>query len=488
MFTLLPSSRAGRRVYLSIWDLLWAVASPIIALYLRDGDALFQHLDWNTVAQYWGMSSAFALIAFFAFRLQDGMTRHFSVQEAIDVAEAVLFAQLMTCAVLFTWSRLDGIPRSAPLIHGLVLGAGLIAARLIVRIATGVDETAPAYQDRHERIILIGSNRMASAFIQLLRAYAPQQEPVIAVLDDDAGMVGRALAGVQILGGPHELEAIVKEFAVHGIKTNKIVIAGEVDLLRPAVLEEVQRICSSQQITLSFLPQMMGLTERKAVSATPAVFQQSAIFDVRPYFIVKRWIDVIGSLALLVLLSPILLIAAILVRLDVGSPVVFWQERIGWKRRSFLIYKFRTLSAPFDAEGHPTQEGRTASTIGRFLRASRIDELPQLLNVLLGDMSLVGPRPLLPQDQPSDSALRLAVRPGITGWAQINGAKLVTKEEKEQLDEWYIRNASLRVDLKIALRTLLVLMKFRMSSAEIAADSEQVRAKDIEIKQAHRSP
>ena len=124
MFSLLPTSRAGRKIYLSIWDLFWALTCPILALYIRDAEGLFERGDLNAVLQYWGMSAGFALIAFFAFRLQDGMTRHFSFQEAIDVAEAVLFAQLLTCAVLFTWSRLDGIPRSAPLIHGLLLGAG----------------------------------------------------------------------------------------------------------------------------------------------------------------------------------------------------------------------------------------------------------------------------------------------------------------------------------------------------------------------------
>ena len=131
MSSLLPTSRAGRKVYLSIWDLFWAVTCPILALYIRDTGGLFERGDLTAVLQYWGMSAGFALMAFFAFRLHDGITRHFSFQEAIDVAEAVLFAQLLTCAVLFTWSRLDGIPRSAPLIHGLLLGAGLIAARIV---------------------------------------------------------------------------------------------------------------------------------------------------------------------------------------------------------------------------------------------------------------------------------------------------------------------------------------------------------------------
>jgi lipopolysaccharide/colanic/teichoic acid biosynthesis glycosyltransferase len=155
----------------------------------------------------------------------------------------------------------------------------------------------------------------------------------------------------------------------------------------------------------------------------------------------------------------------------------FWQERTGWGGRPFLIYKYRTLRAPFDNDGKPAVGDRQPSAIGRFLRATRIDELPQLINVLFGDMSLVGPRPLLPEDQPSNAALRLTVRPGITGWAQVNGGKLVTKEEKEKFDEHYVRNASLWLDVKIGLLTLRILGKNYLGSVEASADLQQVEAK-----------
>jgi lipopolysaccharide/colanic/teichoic acid biosynthesis glycosyltransferase len=474
-------------MYLSVWDLFWAVSSPLVAFFLRDSDMIFDRLDWSMILQYWGISASFALVAFFAFRLQDGMTRHFSVQQALDISEAVLIAQLMTCAVLFSLTRLDGIPRSLPLIHGLLLGAGLLAARLFVRIAaSGNDDGDHDFRRRHERIIVIGSNRFASAFIQLLRAYAPQREPVIAVLDDDAVMVGRAVSGVQVLGAPHELDSIVREFAVHGIKTDRIVIAGEADFLRPAVRDEVERICQSHEIALSYLPRMIGITEWSPISTTTSSNVPSTVTveHLRPYFWFKRWMDVFGSIALIILLAPVMLIAAALVSIDVGLPVLFWQERVGWKGRSFLIYKFRTLRAPFDSTGIPAQEGRRASSIGRFLRATRIDELPQLFNVLLGDMSMIGPRPLLPEDQPSNSSLRLTVRPGISGWAQVHGAKLVTKEEKERLDEWYVRNASILVDLQITAMTIVLLLKSRTLSAEIAADADQVQSKNLKLEHA----
>ena len=475
-----PTSRSGTRVYLSLWDLFWALISPVLALYLRNADIVFRG-EWEVLGYYWLFSSGFALVAFVALRLQDGMTRYFSVHEALDIAEAALFTELMTFVSLFTVTRLEGIPRSMPLTHGLLLAGGLIAARIVVRVIFSEDEDKGPldYHYRRERIILIGANRFASSFIQLFKAYAPVHEPVIAVLDQDAKMIGRAIAGVQVLGPPHELDAIISEFAIHGVGTDRIVIAGEEDFLSPAVLQEIRRICKKRQIDLSFLPRVIGATERKLtdVAVTSQPMSETPSVALPSFFRLKRWIDVVGSLLLTILVLPIFIVAGGLVLLDVGRPILFWQERLGWKGRSFLIYKFRTLRAPFDSEGNSTLAGRRPSAIGRFLRATRIDELPQLLNVLLGDMSLVGPRPLLPEDQPSNTSIRLSVRPGISGWAQVNGAKLVTKEEKEKLDEWYVRNASLWVDLQIALMTIKVILKGRVSSQEILADTDQVRSR-----------
>src|SRR5215510_53079 len=473
-----PTSRSGTRVYLSLWDLFWAVVSPVLALYLRDANIVFR-AEWDVLGYYWLFSSGFALVAFVALRLQDGMTRYFSVHEALDIAEAALFTELMTFVSLFTLTRLDGIPRSMPLTHGLLLAGGLIAARIVVRVIFSEDKEPLDYHYRRERIILIGANRFASSFIQLLKAYAPVHEPVIAVLDQDAKMIGRAIAGVQVLAAPHELDAIISEFAIHGVGTDRIVSAGEEDSLSPAVLQEIRRICKKRQIDLSFLPRVIGVTERKLtdVAVTSQPMSETPV-ALPSFFRRKRWIDVVGSLLLTILVFPIFIVAGGLVLLDVGRPILFWQERLGWKGRSFLIYKFRTLRAPFDSEGNPTLAGRRPSAIGRFLRATRIDELPQLLNVLLGDMSLVGPRPLLPEDQPSNTSIRLSVRPGISGWAQVNGAKLVTKEEKEKLDDWYVRNASLWVDLRIAMMTIALLLRGRVSSQEILADTEQVQSKN----------
>jgi lipopolysaccharide/colanic/teichoic acid biosynthesis glycosyltransferase len=221
---------------------------------------------------------------------------------------------------------------------------------------------------------------------------------------------------------------------------------------------------------------MIGVTERKTPVAPVRALRPEPAMALQGYFRVKRVFDIVGSFALILLFSPLFLIAGLMVLLDVGPPILFWQERLGWKGRAFLIYKFRTLRAPF--EGTSLLVGREPSAIGRVLRATRMDELPQLLNVLIGDMSLIGPRPLLPEDQPDNNSLRLSVRPGISGWAQINGGKLVTKEEKEKLDEYYIRNASLWMDLRIGFATLAVMLRSRFSTIEASADLEQVQGKE----------
>ena len=193
------------------------------------------------------------------------------------------------------------------------------------------------------------------------------------------------------------------------------------------------------------------------------------------YFLLKRVVDFVLALSAILLLAPVFILTTLLILLDVGSPVLFWQQRVGKDYRSFLLYKFRTLQPPFNKLGHPVPENKRLSFIGRCLRSSRIDELPQLFNVLFGDMSLIGPRPLLPHDQPKNLGLRLTVRPGITGWAQINGGNLVTPEEKGALDDWYIRHASLWLDLRIGLSTLRVLIVGERRSEQAVTEAYAVQ-------------
>ena len=178
----------------------------------------------------------------------------------------------------------------------------------------------------------------------------------------------------------------------------------------------------------------------------------------RSFLIIKRLFDISLSLAIFSVFLPVGAVVAMWVLIDLGWPIVFWQQRVGYRGRPFLIYKFRTLHAPFDRHGRLLEDNQRRSRLGSFLIRTRMDELPQLWNVLAGDMSFVGPRPLLPVDQPPTSKLRLQLKPGVTGWAQIHGGKLVTTNDKGLLDDWYVEHASFGLDLWIIIRTIFIVI------------------------------
>lgn len=171
----------------------------------------------------------------------------------------------------------------------------------------------------------------------------------------------------------------------------------------------------------------------------------------------KRLIDLLGSIFGLILLSPVILVVAILVRAFLGSPVLFVQVRPGLMGVPFRILKFRTMRDTTDKSGKVLSDADRLTHFGRVLRAASLDELPGLWNVLRGDMSLVGPRPLLSEYMPlysKEQARRHNVRPGLTGWAQVNGRNALTWEEKFALDIWYVDNRTWRLDLRIILMTV----------------------------------
>lgn len=166
----------------------------------------------------------------------------------------------------------------------------------------------------------------------------------------------------------------------------------------------------------------------------------------------KRVLDILGAGTGLLLLSPVLLVVSLLILRQMGRPVFFRQIRPGLHGRPFGMVKFRTMRDALDAEGNPLPDSERLTRLGRFLRSSSLDELPELWNVLRGEMSLVGPRPLLMEYLPLYSpfqARRHEVRPGVTGWAQVNGRNAITWDEKFALDVWYVDNQSLWLDLRI---------------------------------------
>ena len=171
----------------------------------------------------------------------------------------------------------------------------------------------------------------------------------------------------------------------------------------------------------------------------------------------KRTLDILISMIALIILSPVLIITVYLVRKNLGSPVFFKQIRPGIKAQPFEMIKFRTMRDVSDSTGKQLPDSARITPFGNMLRSSSLDELPELWNVLKGDMSLVGPRPLLMEYLPlynQEQYRRHEMRPGITGWAQINGRNAISWEDKFKLDVWYVDNQSLLLDLKIILLTI----------------------------------
>lgn len=205
---------------------------------------------------------------------------------------------------------------------------------------------------------------------------------------------------------------------------------------------------------------------------------------------IKRLFDVIISLFVLIILSPIMLITAILVRIKLGSPVIFKQERLGKDEKIFTLYKFRSMTDEKDESGKLLPDSKRLTKFGKTLRSLSLDELPQLFNVLKGDMSLIGPRPLLVEyleRYNEEQRHRHDVRPGITGLAQCSGRNLLSWQEKFKLDVEYSRNVSFLQDVKIFFNTIKILFKREGISQEGFVTADYFLGNDVEEIQEERT-
>ncbi|MDJ0624632.1 MAG: sugar transferase [Desulfocapsaceae bacterium] len=197
----------------------------------------------------------------------------------------------------------------------------------------------------------------------------------------------------------------------------------------------------------------------------------------------KRFLDITIAFSSLLILTPVFCLLAILIRMRLGSPILFSQVRPGLKGRPFTLYKFRTMSKETEPSGQTLSDKQRMTPFGQFLRSTSLDELPELWNVLKGDMSLVGPRPLLMEYLPlysTEQVRRHEVRPGITGWAQINGRNALSWEEKFKLDVWYVDNHSLWLDVKILFLTIKKVLFREGISAEGESTMPKFRGNDFE--------
>jgi lipopolysaccharide/colanic/teichoic acid biosynthesis glycosyltransferase len=270
------------------------------------------------------------------------------------------------------------------------------------------------------------------------------------------------------------------------------------DRLLPRALETLLELEKSSDIAVHFLSEQLGLDGTFQMASVSSDRERGMVHGQRAlalagevnrtnsvgksFWTLKRMIDCFVAGFLIATLAPLGALVALVVALNVGFPLIFWQQRPGLFGRPFKLYKFRTMCAAHDKHLRLIPDDRRSSAVGRVLRRTRLDELPQLYNVLVGDMSLVGPRPLLPRDQSPDYGARLSVRPGITGWAQVNGGRVISPSDKWILDIWYARNMSLVLDLRILLRTVkMVLFGDRVNIEAVDQARSEVDLKPLRM-------
>jgi lipopolysaccharide/colanic/teichoic acid biosynthesis glycosyltransferase len=469
--TFSPSSQTRLLSRFSTYDVAWAAVSPALAFIVRHGG--IDHVD--AMLTYCSTAFIASLLTFQLFKISQPMSRFFSAPDAAEVVKACSISVAVAGAFLFTFTRMDETPRAVPLIHFFVLATGLIAGRSISRIRHRQREARKheVISDAVENIVIVGVSRLAWFYSKLVEEFADGESRIIALLDEQSRLQHRSLNGYLIAGSPSHASEILDEYAAHGVEIHKIVVAILPEDLSGEAWGEIKRISRQRPIALEILPErwLFSPSSKKLARTHPGDFRhERSSTSGRWVWKLKRIVDILLAAAVLLVLSPLAIIVALLVLVDVGYPVVFWQQRLGRFRRPLHVYKFRTMRAPFDRKGHPVPNSERLSPVGQFLRATRLDEIPQLWNVLTGEMSVVGPRPLLPIDQPNTYSTRLDVRPGLTGLAQIRGGKLLSIEEKDAFDEHYVRHGSIFLDFSIVARTLWVMLRGdRRNEAIIAA-------------------
>jgi lipopolysaccharide/colanic/teichoic acid biosynthesis glycosyltransferase len=463
-------------------DLTWVALSPFGALFIRDNFGLwaFKVQDLMPYALLCVVSAA---AVFACMRLHRVFWRYISLMDVLRIIGAVLIALLLAVLGAFVFNRLEGVPRSLPVIQAFLLIAAMVGSRVAIRLA-GERRSRPKLSKappQKEHVLVVGVNELTKLYLHSVAEVAPANFVIVGILSPYPDLQGRLMHNHKVLGRPEEIGKILDQLAVHGVTIDRIVVTKPFERLSKHAQDALRTVEATSAIRVEWLIESLGLrkggvattdatliAESRAEMPVSAAQQEHLLLS--HYHRLKRVVDGTVAFVMIVALTPVLTFTALVVALDVGLPLLFWQQRPGRHGHAFKLYKFRTMREAHDKEGNRIPDELRSSSVGRFLRRTWLDELPQLYNILVGEMSFVGPRPLLPVDQPQLQNSRLTVRPGLTGWAQINGGRDIPPNYKAMLDEWYINNASLWLDAKILLRTC------RLMVAGEAADSVTVSA------------
>ncbi len=476
-----------RRLRVLLIDCALTALAGIFALLLRDNfEPSFARL--LALAPYLLLTVVAAAMVFPVLGISRTIWRFTAMKDYLRLLAAIVLTVVAAVAFAFGYNRLEDVARAVPVLQALLMIIFLVGARVLMRLRHTARAkpaqlvAAPRPTNAPETVLVVGLTRLTELYLRSVSEFAPERVRVAGLLVHNPEHTGRIVHHHEVLGTPDQVAATVRDLEAHGVAVNRIVVTTAFDRLPEAERRALLNVEQSSGIRLELIAERLGLDassdpasdagSASSGNSDPVAFSISdselAGMARRPYWKIKRGLDLIGALVMLLLLAPLMLVASVLVLLDVGWPVVFWQQRPGLGGRQFRLYKLRTMVAAHDADGRRVPEHRRVSRIGYALRRLRIDELPQLLNILVGEMSFIGPRPLLPADQSTAYAARLLVRPGLTGWAQVKAGRRVSAANKAALDVWYVKNASLTLDLAVLVQTAgMLVVGERISHAAI---------------------
>lgn len=456
--------------YLGI-DLLLIAAATVAALILRDNLELSEERGYSLLP-YLGITLLVSAVVLWWSGTHRAIWRASAMHDYLRLLLVSPLIVALAVATGFAVNRLEGVARAIPILQTLLMLALLLGARLAAQVRHKLRnqprQFRPVLPTADQQIVLlVGLSRLTEAYLSSVAEFAADRVHVAGLLGRYDRQVGRVLGSVPILGEPEQLEAALLELETHGLPVDKIIVSVPEDRLSQEARAQLARLSGHSRIQVKYLAEMLGLSTRAPVEPAPASRELSFTFAQehldtwarRPYWRLKRAFDVAVAATLLVITAPVFIVCALLVAVDLGIPVIFWQRRPGLGGRPFHLCKLRTMQTPsqLGMGGNYVDEARI-SRVGAFLRRSRLDEIPQLFNIIVGDMSFVGPRPLLPVDQAPQHRARLLVRPGLTGWAQITGGRTISQDDKTALDIWYVQNASMWLDLKILAQTVPIVL------------------------------
>ena len=440
-------------------DCVIAFTAPMVAIAFRQVIESRFDVTWD-ILPYAVSSSVASIILLWWFGVSRAAWRYFAFSDAVKALQAIALAVALGSLIGFSVNRLENVSRAIPFLQAAWQISAFVAVRLFLQRL--LSKKAGHRAARPGGVLVIGCNPTAEAYIRAVELLSHGALEVVGILAEDPAMVGLTVRGKLVIGTISQIDSALTSLKVHGIELKKIAVAVPENALSSLHHAALDKIVANYRMHVIWLSDLFGQATGIGMGeeeAHPKIERALGLYGP-----VKACIDIVGAGVLLLLLSPLFGCVVLLTLIDGGRPVFFWQKRLGRRGRSITLYKFRTMRSPIGPSGELLDDSQRTSAIGRFLRKSRLDELPQLLHILKGEMSFVGPRPLLPVDQPQEVMGRLSVKPGLTGWAQVNYAYGETINDsliKLQYDLYYIKHRSIFLDINIVLKTFSTVLFYR---------------------------